>query len=110
MRTQASKGRAPNAGAGRGRIIGGDIPHLMSPTSELRRDRPRRMPTPTNDLPLPPFTNQRAVCPSCGRVGPARVPFDRDCPRAAGDHYHRICWRCAHDWVESCVEATPVDA
>jgi len=26
-----------------------------------------------DDLPLPPFTNQRAVCPSCGRVGPARV-------------------------------------
>src|SRR5262245_29479956 len=63
---------------------------------------------PVNHLPLPPFTNQRAVCPSCGSRGPVRVNFDRDCARAAGDHYHRICGRCAHDWVEGCVETAPV--
>src|SRR5262249_39119126 len=68
----------------------------------------RRMTTTTvDDFPLPPFTNQRAVCPSCGGWGPARVNFDRDCARAAGDHYHRICGRCAHDWVESCAEEAP---
>jgi hypothetical protein len=59
---------------------------------------------------LPPFTNQARPCPRCGGRGPIRVHFDRDCARARGDHYHRLCL-CGHEWIERCSEwAAPVAA
>lgn len=53
------------------------------------------------DLPLPPFTNDRAICARCGNRRDIRVHFDRGCPFAEGDHYHRLC-PCGHEWVEAC--------
>ena len=50
---------------------------------------------------LPPFTNERAVCASCGARGEIRVHFDRSCAQARGDHFHRIC-RCGYEWLERC--------
>jgi len=51
-----------------------------------------------NELPL--FSNT-SVCPVCGNRREIRVHFDRSCPRAEGDHYHRLC-PCGHEWVERC--------
>jgi hypothetical protein len=52
---------------------------------------------------LPPFTNQRAICAGCGRRGGIRVHFDRDCARAKGDHFHRLC-PCGQEQIEGCQE------
>jgi len=52
-------------------------------------------------MPLPPFTNDRAVCEKCANRRDIRVHFDRGCEHAEGDHYHRLC-PCGHEWVEAC--------
>jgi hypothetical protein len=51
---------------------------------------------------LPPFSNQRG-CPRCWARYEIRVHFDRDCTRARGEHFHRVCC-CGHEWVEHCSE------
>jgi hypothetical protein len=49
---------------------------------------------------LPAFTNDAARCAACGATTRIRVHFCR-CDRfGARDHYHRICTRCAHEWIE----------
>jgi hypothetical protein len=53
---------------------------------------------------LPPFTNQSGRCPRCVGRGPIRVHFDRDCARARGDHFHRLC-PCGAEWIERCSAA-----
>ena len=50
---------------------------------------------------LPAFSNVRAVCAVCGNRREIRLHFDRSCPHAQGDLYHRLC-PCAHEWVERC--------
>jgi hypothetical protein len=53
---------------------------------------------------LPPFSNLRAVYARCARRVRAYVMFDRDCRQARGDHYHRRCTVCGHEWIEACSE------
>jgi hypothetical protein len=87
----------------------GNRAHYYQPSrAEIRRTTPshltrnvarrraracgRRAPmttAPGAEAALPRFTNQRAACPRCGRCGPIRVHFDRDCAEARGDHFHR---------------------
>jgi hypothetical protein len=55
---------------------------------------------PVDEATLPPFSNQDG-CPHCGRRGPIRVHFDRDCARVGGEHFHRI-GTCGHEWLERC--------
>src|SRR4029453_14875465 len=50
---------------------------------------------------LPPFTNQSGRCARCGGRRLIRVPFDRACARARGDHFHRRC-PCGHEWIGRC--------
>jgi len=57
---------------------------------------------PVDEADLPPFSNQRG-CAHCGGRGPIRVHFDRDCARARGDHFHRVC-PCGAEWIERCSE------
>jgi len=57
---------------------------------------------------LPPFTNHRAVCAACGRRFGLRVHFDRDCPLAHGDHFHRVC-ECGERWLERVSEDRGAD-
>jgi hypothetical protein len=59
---------------------------------------------PVEQADLPPFSNTRAVCARCARRVRAFVMFDRDCGRARGDHFHRRCTVCGHEWVERCNE------
>jgi hypothetical protein len=65
---------------------------------------------PVDQAALPPFSNMRAVCARCARRARAYVIFHRDCPGAAGDHFHRRCTVCGYDWIEACSEgARPRD-
>jgi formate dehydrogenase maturation protein FdhE len=57
------------------------------------------MPAPADEADLPPFSNLRAVCARCARRMRAYMIFDRDCGRARGDHYHRRCTVCGHEWL-----------
>jgi len=52
---------------------------------------------------LPLFSNT-SVCSACGNRREILVHFDRSCAEAVGDHYHRICSRCGHEWVERCCD------
>ena len=62
--------------------------------------------TPVDVAPLPPFSNHRAVCARCGARFGVRVHFDRGCDRVSGgEHFHRLCNRCGHEWIETCSEA-----
>jgi hypothetical protein len=54
---------------------------------------------PVEQADLPPFSNLRAIC---ARRVRAYVIFHRDCPGAPGDHYHRRCTVCGHEWPERC--------
>jgi hypothetical protein len=50
---------------------------------------------------LPIFSNA-SRCGRCDAATLIRVHFCR-CERYAGrDHFHRLCTRCAHEWVERC--------
>jgi len=57
---------------------------------------------PVDHADLPPF-RWEGPCAECGGGSPIRVHFDRDCPEARGDHYHRVC-PCGHRWVDRCRE------
>jgi hypothetical protein len=60
------------------------------------------MPTvPLEQADLPPFTNHNPRCVRYGNRQLIRVHFDRDCARARGDHFHRLC-SCGAEWVERC--------
>jgi hypothetical protein len=61
-------------------------------------------PAPVEQAELPPFSNLRAVCARCARRVRAYVMFDRDCPGARGDHFHRRCTVCGHECIEACSE------
>src|SRR5262249_55302533 len=50
---------------------------------------------------LPVFTNWNPRCRHCGNTYRIRVHYDRVCWGViGGEHYHRICERCGHRWVE----------
>jgi hypothetical protein len=63
----------------------------------------RPITTSVEEADLPPFSNQSGARSRCAGRGPIRVHFDRDCARARGDHFHRVC-PCGHEWVERCSE------
>lgn len=61
-------------------------------------------PTPVDAASLPPFSNMRARCSRCGAGYEIRVNYDKDCAAVNGPHFHRICSRCGHSWVEQSSE------
>lgn len=60
---------------------------------------------------LPPFSNMRARCAQCDARGGAWVIFDHGCRQViGGEHFHRRCGRCSHEWIEQASEGAAPSA